>query len=248
MNWLTIVIIIVTLLIALFFTGMPVAFAFMALNFICLYIWAGGIDSWFISVNSAFQVSTGNFFVPVPSFIFMGEILFYSGSADIIIKALDKWIGRIPGRLALLSVVSGTLLAAMTGSSIGATVMLGSTLVPEMKKHGYTSEMSIGACCSAGALAPLIPPTILGVIAASLIKVSVGNFLIAIIIPGVVLAALFFIYILIRAWLQPSVAPRYEGKPFSFLEKILALGQLLPTAIIIFFVLGLMFLGVAAPS
>ena len=248
MEWLPILVIIVTLLIALFFTGIPVAFAFMTLNFICLYIWVGGPDAWFMAVNSAFQILTGTFFLPVPSFILMGEILFYTGASEVVILSIDKWIGRVPGRLALLSVAAGTLLAAMTGSSMGATVMLGSVLVPEMKKHGYSSEMSIGACSAAGALAPLIPPTILGVIAASLVKVSVGNFLIAIIVPGVVLAGLFFFYILIRARIQPHLAPPYAGKPPTFREKISALFYILPTGIIIFFVLGLMFLGMAAPS
>ncbi|OGP55212.1 MAG: hypothetical protein A2162_06430 [Deltaproteobacteria bacterium RBG_13_52_11b] len=248
MEWLSILVIIVTLLIALFFTGMPVAFAFMTLNFICLYIWAGGANAWFMAVNSAFQILTSTFFLPVPSFILMGEILFYTGASEVIIRSLDKWIGRVPGRLTLLSVVSGTVLASMTGSSMGAAVMIGSVLIPEMRKHGYSSQMSIGACTAAGALAPLIPPTILGVIAASLVKISVGNFLIAIIVPGLVLSGLFFFYILIRARIQPSLAPPYAGKPASFSEKIKALCYILPTGIIIFFVLVVMFMGAAAPS
>ena len=87
---------IVTLLIALFFTGMPVAFAFLTLNLICLFIWAGGIDSWFMLVNSGFDVLTGTNFLAVPSFVLMGEILFLTGASKLIISALDKWIGRVP--------------------------------------------------------------------------------------------------------------------------------------------------------
>ncbi|MDP2268425.1 MAG: TRAP transporter large permease subunit, partial [Deltaproteobacteria bacterium] len=213
-----------------------------------LYIWAGGADAWFMAVGSAFQILTGTFFLSVPSFILMGEILFYTGASELVIRAIDKWIGRVPGRLSLLSVASGALLASMTGSSMGATVMVGSVLIPEMRKHGYSSEMSIGCCAASGALAPLIPPTILGVIAASLVKVSVGNFLIAIIIPGLVLAGLFFFYILIRCRIQPHLAPPYAGTPPTLAEKIVALFYILPVGIIIFFVLGLMFLGMAAPS
>ena len=248
MEWYAILPVIVTLLIALFFTGMPVAFAFLTLNLICLFIWAGGINSWFMLVNSAFDVLTGTNFLAVPSFVLMGEILFLTGASKLIIGALDKWIGRVPGRLSMLSVVSGTILATMTGSSMGATVMIGSVLVPEMHKHGYKIQMSIGACAASGALAPLIPPTILGVIGASLVKVSVGHFLIAIIVPGVVLAFLFFAYIFVRAWMQPDLAPPYEGAKVSFLEKVLALRYILPVGIIIFFVLVVIFLGAAAPS
>ena len=248
MEWLPILLVIVTLLIVLFFIGIPVAFAFLILNLICLYIWAGGVEAWFLLVNSAFDVLTSAGFLAVSSFVLMGEILFHTGVSTLIINALDKWIGHIPGRLSLLSVIAGTLLATLTGSSMGATVMIGSVLVPEMHKHGYKPEMSIGACAAAGVLAPLIPPTILGVIAAGLVKVSIGDFLIAIIVPGLVLAALFSIYIVVRARIQPSVAPPYSGKQPSFSERIRALGYILPIGIIIFSVLGMIFLGAAAPS
>lgn len=248
MAWLSILVVVLTLLIALFLSGVPVAFAFIILNFIGLYLWAGGANAWFMVVNSAFSITTGTFFLPVPSFVLMGEILFHTGATEVIIKALDKWIGRVPGRLSMLSVLSGTVLATMTGSSLGSTVMISSVLIPEMKKHGYSPEMSIGCCAASGALAPLVPPTILGIIAASLIKVSVGNFLIAIIVPGLILGMLFFAYIFIRAAINPNLAPPYSGERATLLEKVLALRYILPIGIIIFFVLVVIFMGAASPS
>ena len=248
MEWFVIVPLILTLLLALFLSGMPVAFAFATLNLICLYVWVGGAKAWFMAVNSGFQILTGTCFLPVPSFVLMGEILFYTGVARVIIDALDKWIGRVPGRLSMLSVLSGTALAAMTGSSLGAAVMLGSILLPEMNKHGYRYQMTLGPCAASGALAILIPPTILGVIAASLVKVSVGDFLIAIVVPGFVLAGLYFTYIFIVASVKPNLAPPYAGRKVSFWEKIKALRYILPIGIVVFFVLGVIFLGAAAPS
>src|SRR4030065_557846 len=117
MEWLPILLVIVTLLVVLFFIGIPVAFAFLILNLICLYIWAGGVEAWFLLINSAFDVLTSAGFLAVSSFVLMGEILFHTGVSALIINALDKWIGRIPGRLTLLPVVTGTLLTTLTGSS-----------------------------------------------------------------------------------------------------------------------------------
>jgi tripartite ATP-independent transporter DctM subunit len=249
MEWVVPFIVILILLLALFGSGMPVAFAFLTLNLICLYLWAGGVKAWFMVLNSGFDILTGSAFLAVPPFVLMGEILLQTEASAVIINALDKWIGRIPGRLSMLSVLAGTLLAAMTGSTIGSTVMLGSVLVPEMRKHGYHPVMILGPCAASGGLAMLIPPTILGVVMAGLVKISVGEFLIAIVLPGVVLASLIFIYILIRCLISPEIAPPYTGERIPLSQKIVSLVlYVLPTGIIIFFVLVLMFMGAAAPT
>ena len=248
MNWVLSLVLIVALLIIIFFSAMPIAFAFMTLNFICLYIWAGGPGSWFIVVNSAFESMTSTVFLAVPPFILMGEILFHTGTSWLIIDALDRWVGRIPGRLSILAILSGVVLATLTGSSLGSVVMIGSVLVSEMYKRGYSASMVLGPCAASGGLAILIPPTMLGIIAASLVKVSVGDFLIAIIIPGLILSALYFGYVLLRAGLQPALAPPYQRKRIPLSEKMAALPHILSLAIVIFLVLGVIFLGVATPS
>src|SRR5919112_904670 len=102
-------------------------------------------------------------FLPVPLFILMGEIMFHSGLARRSMDALEMWIGRLPGRLSVLSVVAGTLFASLTGSGMANTAMLGSTLVPEMQRRGYSKTMSMGPIMGAGALAIMIPPSSLGV-------------------------------------------------------------------------------------
>lgn len=248
MEWLLVLLVIIAMLILLFFSGMPVAFAFMTLNLLCLFLWAGGADSWFVVVNSAFESLTGTVFLAVPPFILMGEILFHTGTSLLIIEALDKWVGRIPGRLSILAIASGVVLATLTGSSLGSVVMIGSVLAPEMYRRGYKPKMVLGPCAASGGLAILIPPTMLGIIAASLVKVSVGDFLIAIILPGLVLAVLYFGYVLVRAGLDPSIAPPYERARIPFSEKLAALPYILSLAIVIFLVLGVIFLGVATPS
>ncbi len=97
--------------------------------------------------------------LPVPLFILMGEVLFHSGLAFRAIDVLDKWMGRLPGRLGLVAVGSGAILAALSGSSMGTTAMMGSILSPEMERRGYKKPMSIGPIIGSGGLAIMIPPS-----------------------------------------------------------------------------------------
>src|SRR5690606_30511495 len=108
-----------------------------------------------------------------------------------VFNALGKWMGRVPGRLSILTVGSGTLFAILCGSSVATTSLLGSLLVPEMDKHRYKPAMSLGPIIGSSGLAILIPPTALGVLMATLAGVSVGTFLVAIVVPGIILALIF---------------------------------------------------------
>jgi tripartite ATP-independent transporter DctM subunit len=179
----------------------------------------------------------------------MGEIMFRSGIAPKMMDTLDKWLGRIPGRLSLLAVGGGTLFATLSGSAMAGCAMLGSVLVPEMKKRGYKKPMTLGPILGSGGLAIMIPPSALGVLWASLSRVSVGGILVAIIAPGIVMAVLYAAYIIVRALMQPELAPSYEFTPVRFSQKIiLTCKYVLPLGSIVFLVIGLMFLGVATPT
>jgi len=163
--------------------------------------------------------------------------------------ALDKWLGRLPGRLSLLAVVGGSLFGTLSGSSMAGAAMLGSVLVPEMEKRGYKSQMSIGPILGSGGLAIMIPPSILGVLLAAVGLFSVGDFLIAIIIPGLLMALCYGSYIILRSLIQPHLAPTYDVAHVSLKEKLsLTLKYILPLGAIVFLVVGLIFLGVATPS
>jgi tripartite ATP-independent transporter DctM subunit len=127
--------------------------------------------------------------------------------------------------------------------------MLGSVLVPEMRKQGYSSEMSIGPVLGAGTLASMIPPTALGVLLASLAEISVGYFLLAIIVPGLMMASAFTAYIIFRAYTHPECAPRYPLAPKSIARRVKdGLLYILPLSVIVFLVIGLILLGVATPN
>lgn len=248
MDWYYLLLIMIAVLFVFLLSGMPVAFAFMALNFIGIYILMGGTNGFMLVVQSAFNILNSFIMAPIPLFIIMGMILFHSGVGWLIIDALDRWIGHIPGRLSVLSVVAGTVFAVVSGVPMGTTAMLGSVFVPEMKKRGYSSTMSIGPVLGGGSLALIIPPSAMAVILGGLADVSIGHLLISAIIPGVLLAALYIAYILFQAIVHPEFAPRYAGRKVSHKERAQSLVYILPLAGVVFLVTGVIFLGIATPT
>jgi tripartite ATP-independent transporter DctM subunit len=179
----------------------------------------------------------------------MGEVMFQSKIAPTLIQVIGKWMGKLPGRLGLLAAASGTLLSTLTGTSIASVAMLGSTLVPEMEAQGYKKPMSLGPIMGSGGLAMLIPPSALAVLCGAIGEVSIGKILVGIIIPGLLVAAIMAAYIIGRCTLQPQLAPTYEVEKVPLSEKILAtIKYVLPQGLVIFSVIGLMFLGIASPS
>ena len=247
MEWWVLLIIVLGVLMALFLSGLPVAFAFLTFNIIGIVIWMGADSLHLMAV--AILPNIGLFsFVTVPLFILMGELLFRTGLTELIITAIGKWLGKVRGSLSLAGVAAGTLFAMMSGSSISGVAVLGSTLIPEMRAKGYSKEMSIGPILGAGGLAMIIPPSILCVMVAILAQVNVGKLLIAGVIPGLILAGFYVVYILVRAHLQPHLAPSFAPPQVSWNERFKALAVASPLVIIIFLVLGLIFMGITTPS
>ena len=249
MEWWLILLVIFCCMVFLFLLGVPVAFAFLLINIVGFYIFGGGEAGVRQLILSLYASVTKFTILPLPLFILMGEVMFQSGIARNMMDALDKWLGRLPGRLSLLAVVGGSLFGTLSGSSMAGAAMLGSVLVPEMEKRGYKSQMSIGPILGSGGLAIMIPPSILGVLLAAVGLFSVGDFLIAIIIPGLLMALCYGSYIILRSLIQPHLAPTYDVTHVSLKEKLsLTLKYILPLGAIVFLVVGLIFLGVATPS
>ena len=229
-------------------TGLPVAFTFIAINIVGLYAFVGGATALSLLAGSAFD-SVANFALsPIPLFILMGELLLRSGLATLCVDAVDVWVGRLPGRLAFVAVGGGTIFGALSGSSMAATAMLGSTLAPEMERRGYKPQMSIASILAAGGLDVLIPPSALGVLLAVLANVSAGKLLIAAVVPGLVLATVYAAYFIGRARLQPHLAPPYDVAGLSTRAKLATLKHLVPLSGLMVVVTGFIFFGIATPS
>jgi tripartite ATP-independent transporter DctM subunit len=230
-------------------TGMPVAFTFLFVSIIGVYTLFGGEAGLRLLIPSIRDSVAIFVLLPMTSFILMGEIMFQSKMAPDMLDALDKWLGRLPGRLGLLAVGGGTLFSTLTGVSMASVAMLGSSLVPEMEARGYKKPMSLGPILGSGGLALMIPPSGLAVLLGALAEISIGKILIAIIIPGILLSVLYTAYIIIRCWLQPSIAPAYSVPPIPLMKKILTtVKYIFPIGIIIFLVIGVIILGIATPT
>ena len=250
MEWYEVLGIIFASLMALLAMGVPVAFAFLIINVVGVYIfWNGtaGLNQLVLSVSNSVTHFT---ILPVPLFILMGELMFRSGIAAKQMDVLDSWMGKVPGRLSLMAVGGGTMFSTLTGSGVAGTAMLGKILVPDMEKRGYKKPMTIGPILGSGGLAIMIPPSALGVLLASIGNFSIGDFLVAIIGPGLLMAILYATYILVRATLQPELAPPYitETK-LAILPRIFnTILYVIPILTIIGTVIGLIFFGVATPT
>jgi len=249
MDWPLAILAMFGILVVFMATGMPIAFAFMITCVIgSVLFWGGmaGVDQLAMSVYSAVASWV---LLPVPLFILMGNVIFESGVGMKMVDATDKLLGRLPGRLSILAIGAGTLLGTMMGISGGSIAILGRSLVPEMTKRGYHKSMSVGPIVASGTLAVLIPPSALAVILGAIGRVSVGRLLISIIVPGLLLAALFCIYIIVRCMLKPSLAPSYDVGHVPLMEKVsVAVRYILPLAMVIFAAIGVVFVGIATPS
>lgn len=248
MDWWAYLAIILAALTLLFLSGLPIAFSFTLFNFIAVYFWMGGSDSFALLTVSAFSSIVSFPLVAVPLFILMGELLFRSGVVAIVLDAVSKWVTGVRGSLALVSVGAGTLFGTMSGSAVSGVAVLGSTLAPEMRRRGYSKEMSLGPILGSGCLAMIIPPSVLGVLLGSLAQIPVGDLLISGVFPGLLLAALYATYITVRVRLDPSVAPETSETTYSWGERFRAAISISPIFIVTLMVWGVMLFGIATPS
>jgi tripartite ATP-independent transporter DctM subunit len=233
----------------LMITGMPVAFCFLLINAVALSLFFGFNTAMLSWVPNIFGAVANFTLLPLPLFILMGEVMFHAGIAPYMIGALEKFMGRTPGRLSFLAIFAGTLFANLSGASVASCAMLGSTLAPEMKRRGYKNPMILGPIMAGGGLACMIPPTGLGVLVGAVGEISIGKLLLAIYIPGLLLASVYLAYIFIRARLQPHLAPPYDVPPATRWERWKDLARyVLPVGFIFFMVVGLIFLGIASPT
>jgi tripartite ATP-independent transporter DctM subunit len=237
------------MLLALFASGAPLFIGFLTANIITVYLVAG-TRGFILVTNSIFTSSTIASLSAVPLFILMGEILTRSGSVENLFRGMDGLIGRVRGRQYVLAIAVSVVFGALSGAAMAVAAMLGRSLYPTMIDRRYDKHLSIGTLLAGASLAPIIPPSVLIVVVATLADVSIGRLLISGIGPGLVAAAIFLLYIGFRVWREPHLSPEAEtGSAGGGLLGILtAIVLLLPFSIIAFSVMGLILLGIATPS
>ena len=257
------------------FLGMPVALAFFAANVLGTFLFING-EIGLIFMPMEFNNAIKFTLAPIALFLWMGEILLQTGVAFKAIGAIDKMISKVPGRLSVVSIVGGTVFSSLSGSTIANTAILGSVLLPDMIKRGYKPSIAMGPIMAVGGIAMLIPPSALAVLLASIAEQSVAQLLIAGIVPGVLMAFLFFAYVIGRCMMDPTLAPAYipdesalshpvtmsfnffgrtqwtgtyEGKYCRAVNRLLPfILYILPLFVIFIVVVGSIFFKLAAPT
>ncbi|MCA1287227.1 TRAP transporter large permease [Salipiger bermudensis] len=186
----------------------------------------------------------------IPLFIFMGAILERAGIAERLFDAIYMWTRRLPGGLAIAALVMCTIFAAASGV-VGATeTLVGMLAIPAMLKRKYDNSLIAGTICAGGSLGTVIPPSIPVIVLAPIMTLPVGDLMAGILVPGLMMAAMFSLYIIVSATLKPSLAPRdTDPDPFTMSEKIrFTLKALVPPVVLIALVLGTLFSGLATPT
>ncbi len=183
----------------------------------------------------------------LPMFILMGEILYKSSISTRLLNGLKPWLAFIPGGLLHVNVAACSLFAAVSGSSAATTATVGKITLEELKSRGYSKTLAMGSLAGSGTLGFLIPPSLIMIIYGVLSDVSIGKLFVAGIIPGILLATLYSLYIIYKAKTDPSVLPEIEEK-FTFKNRLNSLKDLAPIFSLIALVLGSIYGGFATPT
>ncbi len=207
-----------------------------------------GPDALTLAITSCFGQITTFELLALPLFVLMGHVLGKSPIGGDLFNVATRWLSWLPGGLAIASIGACTVFGAVSGVSVAGVAAIGSMAVPQMLKRGYSTKIAAGSVVTAGALAMLIPPSVPFIIYSALTGESVAKLFIGGIIPGLVLATMLSIYVFIRVLISPELAPRSAELKFSWRERWVSLGKIWHTGILIFLVLGSIYLGVATPT
>lgn len=249
MEWLVALTLLLSCLVGLMALAVPVSIAFFSVNVVGAWLFLGGEAGIEQLARNTIPAVANFSLAPIALFVLMGEILFHTGLAMRAIDAIEKLISRVPGRLSIVAVLGGTTFSSLSGSTIANTAMLGSILLPDMLKRGYHPGISMGPIMAVGGLAMLIPPSALAIVLGSLAGISISQLLIAGIIPGIMMGALFLGYIVVRCSINPALAAPYEVEQLNFRQRLMPLViYVLPLLGIFVVVVGSIVMGWAAPS
>ena len=246
MNPETVGLIFIALLVVLLFSGVHIAFAMGICGFLGT-LWITGFPSAIHQVASVATDESSSFILScIPLYILMGMIIFHSGIAGNLYDAMYKFVGRLPGGLAVASTFGCAAFGAVSGASTATAATMASIVLPSMKKYKYDVRLSVGTLAASGTLGILIPPSIPMVVYGVMTEQSIGALFIAGILPGVLSAIIYAAMIVTRAKLNPSLAP--PGERFTWREQIAAFKGVWHVAVIFALVIGGIYLGVFTPT
>ena len=233
----------------LIFTGRSLAFSLGFTALIVGYLAAGPSVAG-IMYSRVWGILTEYIFIAGPMFIFMGALLHHAGITERLYEAMHILMGKLKGGLALGTIVMGVIIAVCVGVVAASIITIGLIALPAMLKRGYSKDLATGTVCASGCLGILIPPSVMLIFYGPAASLSVGRLFMAAFMPGLLLAALYFVYIAIRCLIKPGNGPaaQLEEKISSTRKLYLLFTALLPPLFIMLLVLGTIFFGVASPT
>ena len=236
----------VAAVIALLALGFPVFLAFLVVNLVLVVVVLGPMG-YGMFVNSMVNTASSQALSTIPLFILMGELIFRAGAVEELFSSIQRLIGQVRGRQHVITMVLSTILSALSGASMAVAAMLGRTVLPTLLAGGHSVRLSAGTILAGASLAPIVPPSVLVIILGTLAEESIAKLLIAGVLPGLVLAALFIGYIV---WKSPPETESSTDASQSPVPTTMAaaLVDLLPLTLLILFVLGAILSGIATPT
>jgi C4-dicarboxylate transporter DctM subunit len=247
MEWGVITLLLFGSLLVLLMLGVPVAFSLLIVGMTGTAV-ISGIATLFDIPNYFFHYLNSFTLTCLPLFIVMSMYIRDAHFSDDIFRSLNNWLSWIPGRLMVVSIAACAVFAAIVGASSACAAAVGLIALPEFKKHGYDRMLSVGSVAAGGSLGILIPPSIPMILYCIITETSIGHVFAGGILPGIMTAIMFSLYIIIRCLINPKLAPPVPAKVTTRTEKLQDIAAIIPIALIIFSVLGSIYLGIATPT
>ena len=252
-EWLALVMFVVFFMLIIY--GYPVAYSFAgtAILFLVIGLVLGVFDMRWLRLlpNRWFGTMSDFTLLAIIFFVFMGAVFEKSGLAELLLETVGQLLGPIPGGLALAVVLVGTMLAAATGVVAATVIVMGLLSLPIMLRYGYNHQFATGIITASGTMAQLLPPSLVLVVLSDQIGVGVGDLFLGALFPGLILAGLYALYVVVIAFLKPELAPPLPPEArtlhgYALLRRTLV--AVVPPLVLIFSVLGSIFLGLATPT
>lgn len=234
------------MLLLLIATGMPVSLAMIATVIVGMLLFVSP-QALSMLPQIAFEKASDQLFSVIPLFVMMAIVATSSGVTEKAFGAAQAWFGRLPGSLAVSSQAAATVFAAISGSSPATAAAVGYFAIPEMTKNGYKKSFAVGAVAAGGTLGILIPPSVAMIIFGLVTETSIGSLFIAGILPGIMMALLLAIFVILAVKMKPELAPRTDVR-YTLSEKVKSLAGLWPIAVLFVAVIGSIYSGIATPT
>ncbi len=233
-------------LLLLMASGLPIAFCFATVGFVGVLLMKGMAAAFGNLGVTPYMWASHYVLMAIPLFIIMGYFAFHAGISNDLYECAYKWIGHVPGGLAVATVITCAGLGATSGSSLACSAAMGAVAIPEMEKHGYAKTLSTGCVAAGGTLGILIPPSIAMVIYGSICEESISKLFIAGILPGLVLTGAYCVAILIQVGFNPKLAS--PGPRFPLSERIRSLKGTWMMLALFLLLMGGIFAGIFTPT